>query len=48
MYLLFREFHWEPSKYFLMPESEKIVTRAFLRQWEEEVEELKKEMERTH
>lgn len=46
MYILFREFHWEPSRYFLMPESEKLVTRVFLRQYQEELEKEQKELER--
>lgn len=36
MYILFREFHWKPSDYFNMPESEKTVVRAFLSQFSKE------------
>lgn len=46
MYILFREFHWKPSDYFLLPESEKLVTRAFLSQYNKELEDERKEMER--
>jgi hypothetical protein len=36
MYILFRELHWKPSDYFNMPESEKVVVRAFLSQLSKE------------
>ena len=46
MYVLFREFHWKPSDYFAMPESEKIVTRAFLAKYSDEMKEEQKELEK--
>lgn len=41
MYLLFREKGWEPTKYWSMTPSEKLITRAFLvRQFEDQKKEL--------
>lgn len=46
MYILFREFHWEPSRYFSMPESEKVVTRAFISRYADERKEEQEELDR--
>lgn len=44
MYILFRLFGWEPRKYWDMPEGDKTVVRAFLRQYSEEREKEAKEL----
>jgi len=46
MYILFREFHWPPSAYFGMDESEKIVVRGFLSQFSKEKQKEADEIER--
>ena len=46
MYVLFREFHWSPSDYYDMSEGEKIVTRAFLSKYFDEMKDEQKELER--
>ena len=45
MYILFREFHWRPSDFYLLPEGEKIVIRAFLAKFLEEEEKKAKKIE---
>ena len=45
MYILFREFHWKPSDFYLMPEGEKIVVRGFLAKL---LEEREKEARKIH
>ena len=44
MYILFREFHWRPSDFYLLPEGEKIVIRAFLAKFLEEEEKKAKKI----
>lgn len=46
MYILFREFHWKPSDFYLLGEGEKIVVRAFLSKLVEEREKEAKELEK--
>ena len=46
MYALFREFHWKPSDYYNMPEGEKIVVRAFLSKYSDEVKKERNEIEK--
>ena len=46
MYVLFREFHWKPSDYYEMSEGEKIVTRAFLSKYSDEMGEEQRKLER--
>lgn len=46
MYVLFREFHWRPSDYYDMSEGEKIVTRAFLSKYSDEMQAEQKRLER--
>ena len=43
MYILFCTKKWKPSDYYSLPEGEKVVVRAFLKQ---EIEEIEKETER--
>lgn len=37
MYVLFREMHWKPSDYYFMPEGEKIIVRAMLAKFSDEM-----------
>lgn len=46
MYVLFREMHWKPSDFYLMPEGEKIVVRAFLRKFSEEAKAEQEKIEK--
>ena len=46
MYVLFREYHWKPSDYFNMTEGEKIVTRAFLSKYADEMADEQKKLEK--
>ncbi len=46
MYILFREFHWKPSDFYLMTEGEKIVVRGFLAKLLEEKEKEAREIDR--
>lgn len=46
MYFLFRELYWEPSRYYSMERSEKIVTRAFVSQLVKERQEELEKIER--
>ena len=47
MYVLFREFHWRPSDYYDMPEGERIVTRAFLSKYADEMAKEQKDLEKS-
>lgn len=46
MYILFREFNWKPSDFYLLPEGEKIVVRAFLAKLVDERKKESKELEK--
>jgi hypothetical protein len=46
MYILFREFHWRPSDFYLLPEGEKIVVRAFLAKLVDEKEKEARDFEK--
>lgn len=46
IYVLFREFHWKPSDFYFMTEGEKIVVRAMLAKYSDEVKKEQDKLEK--
>ena len=45
VYILFAKFKWKPSDYYSMSHGEKVVTKAFLLKYSEDMDALEAEME---